>query len=651
MRPRMILLLALIITAAVYWAGLSGPFIFDDEWNLAPIRMWQAGQASLREALFPQASLVFSRPVSMASFALTTWLWGDTNFSFKLGNLIVHLACGVMGWMLLRHALKRDVRLAPHAELLAALVAAFWLLHPLHVSTVLYAVQRMAQLSTLFALAAVWIYLVARQQLIDGRTRQAWLNLFIGFPALLVLGVLSKQNAAVTPALCLVLELAYFTAQSRPGRSITLFFSVFLVLPMLGVAGLLAFAPEKLLATYAEWDFTLWERLLTQPRVLMDYIGMLLFPRGPLMGLYTDDFAVSDGLLSPPSTLLAMLAIAGISLAAIALRKRAPSVFAGWFFFLVAHAVESSFLPLEMYYEHRNYLPSLGLLWAVLGAIALIPKFRTNVLSPRRLGLLGATGFLLIMCVATLGRVLVWQDIGTIATLGVKAHPDSLRARFDLASWAMKNGDHKSAQSAMRHLAISDDPRHRQLGRLGMVTVNCMRGVDEGNLKLLQQAAAEHLPILTTFEAQAFLLMSTATSEKSCAGVPHSVVVAYLKQILDAASAQPETAGPKWFARYALSEIYARDNQGRAAQEQAEMAWKGGREPKVGAFLATLYIRNDQLQSGETLVAELGRVIKPYDKQGQEVLANLRKRLAEKSAPATRPIQPALQKQPDAPQN
>ncbi|MEJ7808412.1 MAG: hypothetical protein WKG03_21130 [Telluria sp.] len=641
MQPRIILLLALILTLALYWAGLSGPFIFDDAWNLEPVRLWQRGQASFLEVLFPQPSFVFSRPVAMASFALTTWLLGDTTFSFKLGNLIIHLACGVLGWLVLRRALKRELRLAPHAELIAALVAAFWLLHPLHVSTVLYAVQRMAQLSTLFALAAVWIYLVARQQLIDGKTRQAWLNLFIGFPALLVLGVLSKQNAAVAPALCLVLELAYFTARSRPGRSITLFFSVFLVLPMLGVAGLLAFAPEKLVATYAEWDFTLWERLLTQPRVLMDYIGMLLFPRGPAMGLYTDDFAVSVGLLSPPSTLLAMLGIAGISVAAIALRKRAPSVFAGWFFFLVAHAVESSFLPLEMYYEHRNYLPSLGLLWAVFGAIALIPEFRTNVLSPRRLGLLGATGFLLIMCVATLGRVLVWQDMGTIATLGVEAHPDSLRARFDLASWAMKNGDHKTAQSAMRHLATSDDPRHRQLGRLGMVTVNCMRGVDEGNLKLLQQAAAEHLPIMTTFEAQAFLLMSTVTKEKSCAGLPRSVVVAYLKQILDAASAQPETAAPKWFGRYALSEIYARDSQWRPAQVQAEIAWKGGRDPRVGALLARIYIQNGQLGSAQGVLVELDRIVKPYDKLGQEALSDIKRSLAEKSAAAVSPLQPA----------
>ncbi|HXI15661.1 MAG TPA: hypothetical protein VNM48_04755 [Chloroflexota bacterium] len=636
----MILLLALAVTAALYWPGLPGPFIFDDAWNLEPVRLWLIGQGSFADMLFPQPSLVFSRPVAMASFALTSWAFGDSTFSFKLGNLIVHLACGVLGWLVLVRAMKRDDRLGPDAELLAALVAALWLLHPLHVSTVLYAVQRMAQLATLFTLAAVWVYLVARQQLIDGRNRQARLNLFVGFPVLLLLGVLSKQNAAVAPALCLVLELACFGAGTRPGRSLKVFFSLFLLLPMLAVAALLTFAPGKLLATYAEWDFTLWERLLTQPRVLLDYIGMLLFPRGPMMGLYTDDFVVSHGLFSPPSTLPALLALTGISIAAIALRKRAPGVFGGWFFFLVAHSIESGFLPLEMYYEHRNYLPSLGLLWAVFGLVALVPGFRTNVLSPRRLGLLAAGGVLLVLCAATLGRVLVWRDLGTIAQLGVQAHPDSMRARFDVASWAMKSGDHQTARDAFGHLATGGVPRNRQLGYLALLTVNCMRGVDEGNLGLLEHATAEKLPVVTTFEAQAFLLLSTATREKPCAGVPHRAVATALQRIVDAAATQPESATPKSFARYAVSEIHARDGQWDAAQVQSKLAWDGGRDKKVGAFLARVYLHNDHLQSARNLLVELDGMIKPYDKQGQAELSDIRRSLAEKSNPPASPPSP-----------
>lgn len=644
LRPHLILLAALALTATVYWLGLSGPFIFDDEWSFQPLRSWQDGHASFLEVLFPQPSLVYSRPVSMASFALSTWVGGYTSFSFKLGNLAVHLACGFVGWRVLLAVLKRDSRLAPHADLIAALLAAFWLLHPLHASTVLYAVQRMAQLSTLFSLAAIWVYLIARGQLIDGRTRQAWLNLFVSFPLLLLLGVLSKQNAAVTPAICLVLELAYFSAKARPGRTLAAFFSAFVAVPLAAAAAILAVAPHKLLGTYAEWDFTLAERLLTQPRALMDYIGLLLFPRGPLMGLYTDDFAVSHSLFSPPSTLIALLALVGISAVAIALRRRASSVFAGWFFFLAAHAVESGFLPLEMYYEHRNYLPSFGLLLAMAGLIALVPAFKTNVLSPRRLGLLAATGLLAVLSFATFGRVLIWQDIGTIAQLGVQAHPDSMRARYDVASWALKAGDHETAQEAFGHLAASDIPRNRQLGNLSLLTVNCMRGVDEDNQELLHLATSERLPVITTFEAQSLLLLSRTTKDKHCPGLPHRVVAAQLKQMIDAAKEQPETATPKTFARYALSEIYARDGQILAAQDQAEIAWKAGRDKKIGVFLAVLYIDND-LQSARELVAELAPLIRPYEKQGQEILASLRTRISEKASGPLRASTPVRQGQ------
>lgn len=630
MQSRWILLLALLIAVGLYWSGLSGPFIFDDEWNLAPVRLWHAGQESLYQAIFPQASLVFSRPVAMGSFVLTTWLFGVDTFSFKLGNLIVHLTCGVLIWAVLRRLITRDSRLARHAELLAAMVAAIWLVHPLHVSTVLYAVQRMAQLGALFTLAAVWCYLTGRQQLIEGQTRKAWFNLFFMFPLMVFLGLLSKQNAAVGPALCLVLEIAYFNKQSRPGRSVWVFFSAFLAIPLAGVGALLALAPHKLLAGYDEWNFTIWERLLTQSRVLMDYVGMLLVPRSPLMGLYTDDFVTSHGLLSPPSTLFSLLALVVISLFAVAVRKRAPCVFAGWFFFLVAHSVESSFLPLEMYYEHRNYLPAAGLFLAVFGLIAIVPEFRTNQVSPRKLGLLAWGGFALVLCIATLGRVMVWKDLGSIAQLGVQTHPESLRARFDVSVWALLRNDYKTALDAMEYLAASNDPNHRQSGSLGIVVINCMRGKEEDSAERLRYASSAPITRLTTFEAQNFARLAGVTQKNGCGKLARSEIAANLARILDATPSQPESAAPKWFARFALADIYMRDDQWVAAQSQAEKSWRGSHNIKVGFSLANVYIHNGELSSAASLISQLQKMVSPEDRTGQIDLLNLSKMLAEK---------------------
>ena len=634
MLPRLVLLLALLATVGAYWTGLNGPFLFDDPSNLEPVRLWLTGKLLLAEVILPQPSLIYSRPVSMASFVLNALVFGDSGFGFKLGNLLVHLACGVLGYAMLRRALRLDARLAPQAGLLAALAAAIWLLHPLHVSTVLYAVQRMAQLSALFTLAAVWVFLVARQHLADGRTRAALLHLFLSFPLLVVLGVLSKQNAAAAPAICLALELAYFSKNTRPGATVRNFFAVFLVLPALVVAGILLLAPQKLLASYDEWDFTLGERLLTQARVLVDYMGMLLWPRGPQMGLYTDDFATSHGLFSPPSTLLCILVLVGISVLAVVVRKRAPSVFAGWFFFLAAHTVESGFLPLELYYEHRNYLPAFGLFLGAAGLLALVPEFKTNVLAPRKLGLLAVGGLALVLALATHGRALVWRDIATIAQLGAVNHPDSMRAQFDVSYWALWRKDYPTAIAAMNRLLASDNPRNRQMGQLSLVAINCARGESADSPALLQQAASANLPRLTVYESQAFGRLQMISDAHDCRPLKRSEITEALQRILDSARSQPEKASPKYAARYYLANLYASDGQWQAARKNIELAWDGGRDLKIGAFLAKVCLHEGDLECMQQVIGELERIVRPYEKLGMAELTDLKQLLAEERSKA-----------------
>ncbi|HYM86524.1 MAG TPA: hypothetical protein VET30_07275 [Pseudoxanthomonas sp.] len=636
MKPRLLLFCACVATVLVYWMGLFGPFLLDDLWNLKPVVQWHAGKASLYEAVFPQESLVSSRPLAMASFVLTTWLFGPDSFSFKFGNLIVHLACGITSWVVLRRILVRDACLANHAGLLATLVATIWLLHPLHVSTVLYSVQRMAQLSTLFTLAAVWCYLIARQQLEQHRDRAALLNLFIVFPLMVLLGVLSKQNAVVAPALCLIVEAVYFQGSGKRPRSLKAFFTLFLAVPAVAGLALLIAAPDRLLAGYAEWDFTLWQRLMTQSRALMDYIGMLVIPRGPLMGLYTDDFVVSQGLLSPLSTLFCILALIGITICAFVLRRRAPSILAGWLFFLVAHSVESTIVPLEMYYEHRNYLPSLGLFLATLGLLGLvISKVQTNFFSVKQLGWFATAGFILVLGVSTFGRVLIWKDMGGITAQAEIHHPKSRRLRSDMASEAVGRGDYDGALAALAHLLSSDNPRYRQVGNLGTFTIRCLRGDANPDTALLETAAKENLHKITTYEAQSFVRLTRTIKAKGCGSVRPAVAASYVKRILDSASSQPESAQPKWHSRTTLADLYASAEDWPAARQQAEISWEGsGHFPKVGASLTSLYVQEGNIAAARTILAEIRKRVAADDTGGQATLRMLQKSIDDANARA-----------------
>ncbi|QQP98503.1 hypothetical protein [Lysobacter enzymogenes] len=630
MQARIALFAALALTVFVYWTGLSGPFMFDDLPNLNPVQNWLNGEMSWQSVMLDNQSGMLGRPVSMASFLLSAELGGHTPFAYKLGNLLIHLLCGLVGWQVLRRALREDGRLQANADLLAAIAVSLWLLHPIHVSTVLYSVQRMAQLSTLFVLLSLWTYLTARRQLIENRVGKATLSLFVLFPAFFIAGLLSKENAAVAPALCLVFELAYFLGRTEHRRVRQAFFGVFLALPALGAVAILASSPGRLLGGYWERDFTLTERLLTQSRALMDYVGTLLLPRTPLLGLYTDDFVPSTGLLSPATTLLSLLALLVISGGAIALRKRAPTFFAGWFFFLVAHGVESSILGLELYFEHRNYLPAFGLILAVIGLTSLIPHdIPTNIFKPRTLGLLVAGGLALSFAFATGGRARVWQAEDTILAQGLKFHPDSMRAQLLRATHALQQANPQGAYDAFADLLTSPVARNRVIGRISWVTLDCMlrKPVLAQDLRT---AVADARPNLSTAEVPALRLLAKVSREQNCGELTDSVLADSLLTMLDKAKNQPDRSRSKWLTRYLTAEVLARAGRLPEAQQQAELAWNASGDLPVGSLLANLYAHRKLRPQAEQLLTVLDQRMKPYDKIGRAELAKTRALLDQK---------------------
>lgn len=624
MQARILLCVALVLTAFVYWTGLSGPFLFDDLPNLSPIQNWLTGDATWQSVVFGNASGMLGRPLSMASFLLSAELSGHTPYAYKLGNLVIHLICGLLGWQVVRRILREDPRLSAYADLLASIVIGLWLLHPINVSTVLYSVQRMAQLSTLFVLASLWAYLIARRQLNEGKSRKAAVMLFALFPLLVFAGLMSKENAAVAPALCLVIELAYFSSSSTRNRTLKTFFGLALAVPVVAAIGVLLINPDRLLVNYAERDFTLIERLLSQTRILMEYIGTVLIPRTPLLGLYTDDFQASTGLFSPATTLISLLALLAISGGAIALRKRAPSFFAGWFFFLVAHGVESSILPLELYFEHRNYLPAIGLLLAVVGlATLLLSNLPTNVLTPKQLGFLAAGGFALSFAFATNGRAHVWQAEDTILAQGLKHHPDSMRAQLLRATIAMRQGNTQGSYDAFADLLSSKNPRNRVVGRISWITLDCIRGMDVPPQDL-QRALTEARPNLTMSEVPALRLLARVSKEQGCGRLTNSVIADGIASMIQRASAQPEKSRSKWLTRFLAAEMFLHAGRLPEAQKQAEEAWKASGDLPVGTMLSQIYAMRGLRSEAEALALVLDRKMKPYDTAGRAELDKTR---------------------------
>ena len=593
------------ITAGVYAASLNGPFLLDDESTFLPIKMWLLGAQGWELTLAPSSSsLLLSRPVSMGSFMLSAWFGGGVeSFPFKLGNLIIHVLCGVAGWWLLRRLLKLDPNTSERADAWALAAAAFWMLHPMHVSTVLYAVQRMAQLATLFTLLAVIAYLVGRIQLEAGRRQAALANLFVAFPALLLLGMFSKQNAAIAGFICLAIELAYFSRPSTACRPISFFFGLFAALPAVAGIAILVVAPARLLGGYADWDFTLGERLLTQPRALIDYIGMWFVPRGPEMGLYTDAYPISQSLLSPASTLPAILAILGASIAAIAFRKRWPMVFAGWFFFLAAHAVESSFLPLEMYYEHRNYLPSLGLLLAAIGVIDAVARCagQSDILGQR----LAAPLIVIIaatLSFSTFARTKTWESEDSILQAATSLTPMSPRAHADATLWALRSDDVPMARSIANQMADEQGGKTRRTGMLLLVLVDCVDARPQHRDRLISatriesHVGLEELHLIRSLEA--------ATRRGECAGISTTDIAEAFVSLLDGRD-NSSTSASQYLIRLYAARLHARAGDWSSAREHSRLVWDHHRYLPAATLLARSELKLGNLSSASAVLEEI----------------------------------------------
>ena len=619
--PRFWLAVASVLCTVVYWPGLSGPLLFDDPENFAPLRLWLDGQISWQTVVFGDQPLWLARPLAMASFLASAALGQGDAFHFKLGNLLIHIGCGWLVYTVLVRLLKHDHRLRAHASFAAAALSILWLLHPLQASTVLYAVQRMAQLSALFTLLALLAYLTGRSALTRGDARCAGALLFVAFPLAIIAGVLSKQNAATAPLLCLVIELAYFQRTTGERRTLGAFFGLFVGLPMLGAVVLLATRPAALLAGYAEYDFTLGERLLTQPRALFDYVGQIILPRGPLMGLYTDDFVASSSLVSPPTTWIALAALCLVSALAFALRKRAPSVFAGWLFFLAAHLVESSFLPLDLYFEHRNYLPMVGILLMGAGLVSLLPQnLSTNVMTPRQLLLMATAAAVAGLAFSTLGRSLVWSDKQAIVLQGVKVHPDSLRARLDLTALAQNHGRLDIYDEQMTLLKRSDDRRARMLGHLYTVSLACQqnRGGDAVDIRAALSNAGDRI---TPAEILAYRALLGNSAKRGCGEVTDALIAESMVHLLDEATMQAETARNKWIFRGMTAETFLRANDTANAVKHARLAWESGAGPGVGTMLAGALLQRGDLDEANRVLTILGSTTPCQD---QRAVARIR---------------------------
>ncbi|MCB1705626.1 MAG: hypothetical protein KDI17_12230 [Halioglobus sp.] len=415
----------------LYWPGIHGPELLDDRSSVLVIEDLKARPELAFDYIFGDKSGTLGRSVSMTSFVLEKMFLDEGISGGKKVNIVLHLLNGGLViwlfWLLFRYL---EV---PRYRALAVVLGAIWLLHPLLVSTVLYVVQRMAMLATFFMLLGAISYLYWRFALIAGRAG-AWR--FLPVPVFLVIALLAKENAIVLVPVLLLLEVLWLQCAGRDGAVIPwLQRSSYGLIAggALAVLALLVLQWDYLVGRFRNRAFTLEERLLTEARIVWDYVYQWVYPQVARMGLYQDDVVLSRSLSEPPSTLYAVLGwlLLAVVCAALLRWRAGRWIVLGIAWFVIGHSIESTVWPLELYFEHRNYFPAIGLVLALGGVFAAIARKWPQPAAPL-LVCLGLCALLLSML--TSSQVQVWSNRSLLLLSQLNAHPMSARANIDMAT-------------------------------------------------------------------------------------------------------------------------------------------------------------------------------------------------------------------------
>ena len=439
----------LAATFVAYLPGLTGPLLLDDIPQLGGL-IEQSAEAPtmLFGNYIVSTSGPLGRPVSMATFIVDAIAHGPDTWWWKYGSVMYHLITGLLfAWFIALLVKLSPLRLPVDPWVVGLLVAAFWLLHPLNVSTVLYTVQRMTVLSTLFVFAGLVCYARGRLAQLE-RTGSGWISLVLAFGLFLPLAILSKESGLLFVVYCTLVELLIcrFRGNRCTRKSLKILHGLF------GVGYVAAFVflvlnSDFVLEGYAFRDFTLLERVLTQFRVLVVYMSQILIPLPVWMGFFHDDFQLSTGLFQPLTTAPSIILVIGLMAGAITLRRRFPLAAFGVLFFFSSHAIESTIFGLELMFEHRNYTGSAGLLLALV-VLGVDTAFVRRAMPASAFILLA--GFSLL----TWQRASIWSAPDVMYRHMYAVHPDSSRLNIIFSNINASAGEFEHA----RRLLLKVEP-------------------------------------------------------------------------------------------------------------------------------------------------------------------------------------------------
>jgi tetratricopeptide (TPR) repeat protein len=432
---------ALVIAFAVYAPSLNGDFVFDD--RTLPMMRPDAPTLRLRY------DWLGARPLLMLTYWLNYKSSGIDPAAYHAVNLVLHAACAVLVFFVLRRILEWAGIAVKERFGTALFGAALFLLHPVQTEAVSYIASRSENLSVFFFLAALTLFVYRR-------------NAAVGFPTALGILVLylcamsSKEHTAMLPAVLLLTD--YFWNPGFSSKGIWRNWKLYVPIACGAVAGALLFRSYLRAgsnAGFALKDFTWYQYLFTQFRAICVYLRLFLLPFGQSVDYA---FPVSHNLLEYGALFYGIFLLA-LLICAVYYRKRYPVACYGFLMALLLLAPTSSVMPIkDTLAERRMYLPFLGF---ALIACDLVTRIRI-----RKSYLMAAeAGICIILAVLTYQRNGVWVSMESLWHDAYRKNPENPRALMGLGDGYAAEGKCAAAVPYFQK-AVQLDPEYRNVFNL-----------------------------------------------------------------------------------------------------------------------------------------------------------------------------------------
>ena len=449
-KSAVVFVLLFIFVFLIYSNTFHASWHFDDKPNIVnnyQLHLKDLNSESIVRALFSNPRDPWNlgkrmhRPVVRLTFALN-WYFGKDNVTgYHIVNITVHILSAFFLYLTIlnlfnSHNLKDKFN--GKEQFIALLTASLWAINPIQTQAVTYIVQRMSLLAAMFYILSLYFYIKAR---ITDSSKNKIISI-TGCVLSFIFALGSKENATMLPLALILVEFIFFQdLGSQKTRRMLLGISVTtgLLVVLIGIFLFKKGDPLFFLKGYTYRPFSFTERLMTEPRIVIYYLSQIFYSVPNRLSI-EHDVIISTGLLKPWSTLPAILIIFLLVGTGFSLIKKRPVIAFAILFFFLNHIIESTILPLELMFEHRNYLPSLFLFFPVsVGIKWLIDYYREKQFSMYIIIVSFITFLIIGFGTSTYIRNMAWATEKSLWEDAMHKAPNSARPLTNLA-WQIARG-------------------------------------------------------------------------------------------------------------------------------------------------------------------------------------------------------------------